>query len=525
MSKQAQTPQDSLTGLKRELLELTALYEISKAINSSLDLEKITRSVLEILHEKMGMERGTLTLLDSRTRDLIIEVAHGLGRQEIERGRYRIGEGITGKVVEAGEPIVVPNVGNEPLFLNRTGARGDIKRSNISFICVPIKLEQKTIGALSVDRLFKENISFEEDLRLLTIISTMVAQAVRIQQMYQKEKEKLANENILLKRELKKKFHPDNIIGESKRMTDVYEAIEQVSSSRATVMIRGESGTGKEMIAHAIHYNSDRADAPFIKISCAALPETLLESELFGYEKGAFTGAAGNKVGRFEMANGGTLFLDEIGDISPSIQVKLLRVLQEKEFERLGGTHTIKVDIRLITATNKDLEAEVQGGKFREDLYYRLNVIPVFMPSLRERKEDIPLLANHFLQKSAKENKKSVKFFSAEALDYLSHYSWPGNVRELENAIERAVVLCKSDTLTPDLFPIPGIKRQPSSALSSGADPADLNVPLPEAVSAIEKKMIQEALNQTKGNQRKAAQLLGITERMLGYKAKTYGLK
>lgn len=525
-------PQEALTGLKREVLELSTLNEISKAITSSLDLEKITRSVLEILHERMGMERGTLTLLDSQTGDLIIEVAHGLGRQEIERGRYRVGEGITGKVVEAGEPIVVPNVGNEPLFLNRTGARGDIKRGNISFICVPIKLDKKTIGALSVDRLFQESISFEEDVRLLTIIGSMVAQAVRIQQLLKKEKEKLTNENLLLKKELKKKFHPENIIGESKRMADVYEAIEQVSQSRATVMIRGESGTGKEMIAHAIHYNSDRADAPFIKVSCAALPETLLESELFGYEKGAFTGATANKMGRFEMANGGTLFLDEIGDISASTQVKLLRVLQEKEFERVGGTQTIRVDIRLITATNKDLEAEVQENKFREDLYYRLNVIPILLPALRERKGDVPALANHFLQKSTEENRKKVKYFSAEALEYLTNYSWPGNVRELENAIERAVVLCKGDTLTPDLFPIPGIKRsqelqKPVPQTSSAPHQAvsDLNVPLTEAVSAMEKKMIQDALNQTKGNQRKAAQILGITERMLGYKVKTYGLK
>ena len=229
------------------------------------------------------------------------------------------------------------------------------------------------------------------------------------------------------------------------------------------------------------------------------------------------------------MANGGTLFLDEIGDISQSTQVKLLRVLQEKEFERLGGTHTIKVDIRLIAATNKDLEAEVQAGKFREDLYYRLNVIPILLPSLRERKEDVPALANYFLQKSTKENGKKVKFFSDEAMDYLVNYSWPGNVRELENAIERAVVLCKSDTLTPDLFPIPGIKRHqatPPNQLSSGSfSPADLTQPLPDAVSSMEKKMIQEALSQTKGNQRKAAQLLGITERMLGYKVKTYGLK
>jgi Nif-specific regulatory protein len=514
----------SLSGLQRELNELTTLYEISKAMNDSLDLEVIMTQILKVLHENMGMERGTLTLLDSRTGELIISVAHGLDKQEMGRGRYRIGEGITGKVVEAGEPIVVPNVGDEPLFLNRTGARGDISRNNISFICVPIKLDNKTIGAFSVDRLFQENISFQEDVRLLTIISSMVAQAVRIHQLHEKEKEKLTTENQLLKRELKKKFHPKNIIGESKRMADVYASIELVSQTRATVMLRGESGTGKELVAHAIHYNSDRSDGPFIKISCAALPETLLESELFGYEKGAFTGANNNKIGRFEMAHGGTLFLDEIGDIPASTQVKLLRVLQEKEFERLGGTQTVHVDIRLITATNKDLEADVQAGKFREDLYYRLNVIPIFLPSLRDRKEDIPQLVNHFLLKANEENRKKVKFISDAAMDYLVGYTWPGNVRELENAIERAVVLCKSDTLTPDLFPIPGIKKHPSTGeremISKEAESL-----LPDAVANLEKQLIQEAMEKTSSNQRKAAQLLGITERILGYKLKTYGLK
>ena len=525
MNKNLSHHQESLTGLKRELAELATLYEISKAIHSSLDLEKVTREVLDVLHKRMGMERGTLTLLDSRTGELIIEVAEGLGKAEIERGRYRVGEGITGKVVEAGEPIVVPNVGNEPLFLNRTKSRGDIKRSNISFICVPIKLDKKTIGALSVDRLFQENISFEEDIRLLSIIASIVAQAVHIHQIHEKEKEKLTNENLLLKRELKKKFHPANMIGESKRMTEVYEAIGQVSQSRATVMLRGESGTGKERVAHAIHYNSNRADAPFIKISCAALPETLLESELFGYEKGAFTGAMMNKMGRFELAHSGTLFLDEIGDISPGTQVKLLRVLQEKEFERVGGTHTIRVDIRLIAATNKDLEAEVRAGKFREDLYYRLNVIPIFLPPLRERKEDIPALANHFLLKANHENLKDVHFFSDDAMDYLIHYDWPGNVRELENAIERAVVLCKSDTLTPELFPIPGIKKHAlesprvSGALSDGA-----HLSMTGTVAEIEKKMIRDALASAGGNKRKTAQMLGITERILGYKIKTYSI-
>ncbi len=517
---------DSVLALQRKLQESTALYEVSKAINSSVNLEVVTKAVMSILHDKMGMERGTLTLLDARTGELVVEAAHGLDKKAIEKGRYRVGEGITGKVVEAGEPIAVPNVGNEPLFLNRTKSR-DLTRDNISFICVPIKLDQKTIGALSVDRLFSEDISLEEDVRLLTIISSMITQAVHIHMLHEKEKEKLTQENILLKRELKKKFHPANIIGESKRMTDVYEAIETVSQSKATVMLRGESGTGKEMIAHAVHYNSNRSNGPFIKISCAALPETLLESELFGYEKGAFTGAMNSKPGRFEMANGGTLFLDEIGDISPSTQVKLLRVLQEKEFERVGGTQTIRVDIRLITATNKDLESEVQKGKFREDLYYRLNVIPIFLPALRERREDISLLLEFFLRKANEENRKDVKFISDATMEKLVDYAWPGNVRELENAVERAVVLCKSDTLTPDLFPILGVKKNENGSPSlSGVPASETGTGLfAEKVEALERQLIQDALQKTGGNQRKAAALLGVTERILGYKLKTYGLK
>ncbi len=514
------------SNLKRELIEITALYEISKAINSSLDLEKIMEQVLKILHEKMAMERGTLCLLDEDNDEISIEVARGLSEQEIERGRYQLGEGITGRVVEAGEPIIVKNVGKEPLFLNRTRARGDLKRSNISFFCVPIKLDAKTIGALSVDRLFQQDISLEEDLRLLTIISSMVAQAVRIHQMVEKEKSRLEDENLRLKRELKKRFHPSNILGESKRMQDVYDTIELVSKSKATVLLRGESGTGKELIAHAIHYHSERAEKPFIKLSCAALPETLLESELFGYEKGAFTGALTNKIGRFEMAHSGTLFLDEIGDLPLSTQIKLLRVLQEREFERLGGMHTVRVDIRLIAATNKDLEKEVREGRFREDLYYRLNVVSLFLPPLRERREDIPLLVNHFFKKASAENKKGVKYISDEAMEILMNYVWPGNVRELENALERAVVLCKGETLKPDLFPIPqdgkgpgltSFNPEPSGEPVSGA--------LPQAVESLEKRMIESALQKTGGNQRRAAQLLGLTERMIGYKIKQYGLK
>ncbi len=502
--------------------ELSALSEISTAISSSLNLETVMQNILKILHEQLGMERGTISLLDPETKELSIEVATGLDLEEIKRGRYKIGEGITGKVVAAGEPIVVPNVGKEPLFLNRTKSR-DLTRSNIAFLCVPIKLRNKTIGALSADRLFQEDISFDEDVRVLTIISSMIAQAVRIHQLVEKEKESLTTENLRLKSELKKKFHPVNIVGDSKRMADVYSSISLVSSTKATVLIRGESGTGKELVARAVHYNSDRADKPFIKVSCAALPESLLESELFGYEKGAFTGANAMKCGRFELAHTGTLFLDEIGDIPLSTQVKLLRVLQEKEFERVGGVDTIRADIRLIAATNKDLEREVQQGRFREDLYYRLNVVPIFMPPLRERKEDLSFLVKHFLERSSQENNKQARRVSDEAWKYIMNYSWPGNVRELENAIERAVIMCKAEVIGREHFPI-DLRANIKPIHSNVTDAANGALTMPEAVETLERQMIHEALQKSGGNKRKAANMLGLTERILGYKVKQYNL-
>lgn len=520
---------DTIQGLRREIMEVQTLYEISRCLNTADPMEKRLHSVLDVLHQKMGMARGTLALLDTDKSTLKVEVAHGLDEQAKKRGSYKVGEGITGKVVQAGEPIVVPNIDKEPLFLNKTRAREHLDRSKIAFLCVPIKLDQDTIGALSVDRLFHEDVSFQEDIRLLSIISAMIAQAVQI---YLRRTE-LQDENTRLKRELAKKFRPSNIVGESKRIHDVLASIEMVSQSKATVLIRGETGTGKELVAHAIHYASDRTAGPFVKVSCAALPDTLLEAELFGHEKGSFTGALASRQGRFEMAHQGTLFLDEIGDIALSTQIKLLRVLQEKEFERVGGTKTIKVDIRLITATNRDLEKLVREGKFREDLYYRLNVVPIFLPALRERREDIPLLVDFFLAQANKENGKKVKYVSDAAMKYLMAYAWPGNIRELQNAVERAVVLCKGDTIEPGLFPIPGHKDSPglthfepsenlSGAENSMSSQENVEGDMPTAVRLLEEKMIRTALKKTGGNQRRAAKILGLTERILGYKIKNY---
>jgi len=340
----------------------------------------------------------------------------------------------------------------------------------------------------------------------------------------------LEEENKELKQELfRERYDQGRLIAQSGKMKELLKTVDKIASSNASVLIEGESGTGKELIARRIHELSARRQHPFIAVHCAALTDTLLSSELFGHEKGAFTGAADRKKGRFERAHEGSLFLDEIGEITQDTQVKLLRVLQEGEFERVGGTKTIKVDVRLIAATNKTLLNEVQQHKFREDLYYRLNVVPIRLPPLRERREDIPLLVAHFLKQTSLESNKKVRYVSDEAMAYLMNYYWPGNIRELQNAVERAVILCKSDTLEADLFPIPGEKGHPAvihfKPVRATDRPEGDNASLSSAVEALEKSLIQEALHSQGGNQRKAAKVLGVTERILGYKIKNYGLK
>jgi len=498
-------------------LKVKVLVEISEALASTLNLEKTLYSILKVLSESLAMERGTITLVNPQTNELHIEVAYGLTKEEKERGRYKIGEGVTGKVVESGKPMVVPDIKAEPLFLNRTQARKNLEERKFSFLCVPIKVGSRVIGALSVDRLFKGDTSYEEDVNLLTIIASMIGQAVKVRELAEKEKEAIVSENLKLRQQIKGKYKFENIIYSSPIMESVLEAAMQVAESQATVLLQGESGTGKELVASAIHYASPRANKPFIKVACAALPENLLESELFGYEKGAFTGAVERKAGRFELANGGTIFLDEIGDLSLTTQVKLLRVLQEKEFERLGGTQTIKVDVRVICATHRNLEKMIKEGKFREDLFYRISVFPIYLPALRERKEDIPLLVDYFIEKYSKENKKKIKGLNRAALDLLMAYDWPGNVRELENVIERAVVICQKDFITPKELPASLFREKEVELPAEGTS-------LPEIIEAIEKQRIEEALKKYK-TQRQAAKALGITERILGYKIKKYKIE
>jgi len=494
-------------------IKVKVLVDISEALSKALDLQSALDSILRVLSDTLEMQRGTITLVDPNTNELHIQIAHGLSAAEKERGRYKIGEGITGKVVETGLPMVVQDIGSDPSFLNKTKSR-DLEARKYAFLCVPIKAGNKVIGALSVDHLFKGDISYEEDVKLLIIIASMVGQAVKIRELAEKDKQAVISENIKLRQELKGKHKFGDIIYGSRAMESVLSVASQVAESQATVLIGGESGTGKEMIAAAVHYLSPRANKPFIKVACASLPENLLESELFGYERGAFTGALERKPGRFEMANGGTLFLDEIGDMTLSTQVKLLRVLQEKEFERLGGTQTIKTDVRVICATHRDIEKMVKEGKFREDLFYRINVFPLMLPPLRDRKEDIPLLADHFIAKYAAENKKKIKGINRAALDILMGYSWPGNVRELENVMERAVVLCQKDLISPAELPANIQKTSEMNIVPEGMS-------LPDLIASIEKQRIIDALEKHK-TQKAAAKALGITERMLGYKIKNY---
>ena len=322
------------------------------------------------------------------------------------------------------------------------------------------------------------------------------------------EKQALVLENRDLRAKLETMQNPSSFVGSSLPVRQLLEMVYQVAPSTATVLLTGESGTGKEVLARLVHRHSARANRPFIALNCAAIPESILESELFGYEKGAFTGAVGRKEGRFKLADGGTLLLDEIGDISPSVQVKLLRVLQEGQFERLGGTHTLSVDVRIIAASKKNLAEEVKLGKFREDLFYRLNVIQMELPALRERREDIPLLADHFLQLFTRKNQKVVRGIQREAMSALSAYDWPGNVRELENTIERAVVLAKEEVITIDSLPV-AIGGQKDVASSS------LSIPLGTPLHEVELRLIRETLKLTEGDKKRAAQLLGIATRTI----------
>jgi Nif-specific regulatory protein len=496
--------------------QIACLYEISQAL-SNTDLKASLKKVLSILGNHMGILRGSISILDYNTGEIHIEVAYGLSEEARRRGRYRLGEGITGEVVATGKPILVPVISNEPKFLDRTRSRSETEKRYTSFFCVPIKVGNQVLGTLSIDKRLEEEEYLQKDLKFLTVVAALIAQTVYNLLAFEAEKKRLEEENIKLRQKLIEKYDfKHSLVGRSKEMEEVLNLVARAAQSDATVLIRGESGTGKELVANAIHYNSSRAKRPFVKINCAALPETLIESELFGHEKGAFSGAHTTKKGQFELANGGTIFLDEISELNLHLQAKLLRVLQEKEFYRVGGTKPIKVNVRVIAASNQDLEEATRKGKFREDLYYRLNVFPIYIPPLRERRTDILLLAEHFLEEFNKKYNKHIARISTPAIDLLLKYHWPGNVRELRNCIERAVIICDENVIRSYHLP-PSLQTAESTQTQKGTS-------LKLAVENLEKEMIIEALKATKGNCSQAAKRLDTTLRILTYKVKKYGI-
>ncbi|MDD5677981.1 MAG: sigma 54-interacting transcriptional regulator [Kiritimatiellae bacterium] len=526
----------------REGRELGLLTRMGEVLGSALDPNSFFEQTMKALANELGMVRGTIVLLDKTCNRLKIVAAHGLSDEEQSRGQYAIGEGITGQVVKTGVAEIIPDIGKNGRFLNRTIARKNDIAGPIAFICVPLKVDDEIVGALSVDRPFAFDSALQKDLRMLSIVATIVSQVLKINSLIRVEKEEILDRDQGRLRELRSRYRLDNVIGESEAIRKVMAMAATAAKSRASILVTGETGTGKELVAKVVHYNSARTSGPLIKVNCGALPEDLLESELFGHVKGAFTGALHDRKGRFEMADGGTLFLDEIGEMSPRLQVKLLRVLQEREFEPVGSPRTVAVNVRVVTATSKDLREEVRKGRFREDLYYRLNVIPIHLPPLRERREDIPLLINHFLEIFNRENHKNVRKLSRKVLDILLDYPWPGNVRELENCMERVVVMIEGDALSADLLPSEILdhdrqgslkRKQPSSAdildiraaaerLCAGTnDLASARILL---LQTMEEVVIRHGLLK-KASQRDLANKLGISRMTLRKKLQSYDLK
>lgn len=499
----------------QRITQLETLYKISKIFPAGTGHKHGLAEVLNVLDSKLGLNRGTITVLTPSSNEVMIEATHNLSEEYSSKIRYRIGEGVTGKVMETGKAMIVPRISQEPLFLNRF-ERWNVTKEELSFICVPISIDNEVIGTISVDRPYDEKAPLEEEMRILSVVASMIANNMRTRREAAIQRQLLEDENLRLRHELEGRFRPENIIGNSNAMRDVYRQVQQVAKSDTTILIRGESGTGKGLVAHAIHYVSLRAKSPLIKVNCTALNENLLESELFGHEKGAFTGAIQNRRGRLEEANNGTIFLDEIGDFSPATQVRLLRVLQEREFERVGSNLTLKTNARIITATNRDLEKAVEDGGFRQDLYYRINVFPIFLPPLRDRKDDILLLADHFVGLYSRKISKDVRRISTSAINMMVSYHWPGNVRELENCIERAVLLSTDGVIHGHHLPPTLQTSDASGTIGVGS--------LKERTNLFERDLIIDALKRCNGNLAAAARDLKTSARIIRYKVKELGI-
>jgi len=552
--------------------ELDAVYEVGKTLATSLDVAKTFREALNYLLHAFDWRRAFVVLADASNSRLLGLCAVGLSPDEQLRLAFMPGEGVVGRVFASSVQALVPDVHTEPLFLNRTGGADQTPGTAVAMLATPIRADRRTVGVLAVDCLNPdESRMFADDLRVLKMVATLMGQALLLQRSVSAGHAAMQDEVRRMHKALKTSQQIEHVVGVSAPMREVFTQVHQVAPSRTTVLLRGESGTGKEVIARAIHSLSPRKGEAFVCVNCAALTESLLESELFGHEKGSFTGAQSQRKGRFELAHGGTLFLDEIGDISASFQAKLLRVLQERQFERVGGATPVKVDVRLILATNRNLERMVQAGEFRADLYYRINVVSIQLPPLRERREDIPAMAQHFLDRFNREN-ASMRRFNPAALRVLSSCYWPGNVRELENCVERTATMAQDEVISDLAFPcqgnrcltqvlhhidredavrpgrlasipiteVPGVPpRAPAEEpVAAPAEPWPDNVPA--AVGAASEAHEQAASDgKPEGEhdrlvwamercgwvQAKAARLLKISPRQMGYALRKYGIE
>ncbi len=493
------------------------LSQISQALIQEMSTREIMDLAVSTLFEGLeNVKRVGLTIFNRETGSVFLESAAGYTDEERQKGIYRLGEGVTGWTVQSGLPIIIPQISKDTNFLNRTGARTPEDIKDLAFLCVPVKMGSQVLGTLSLERTTAGSYSLTQDQEVLFVIAAMIAQSVELHQARDEENTKLRRENSRLQEQLKNTFHPSHIIGNSTPMRQVFGYLEKVYNKTTPVLILGETGVGKEVVASALHYNSPRASGPFIKFNCAALPENLADSELFGHEKGSFTGAVAMRKGRFEEADGGSIFLDEVGELTLPIQAKLLRVLQQRELERVGGNKTICVDIRLIAATNRDLPTMIKNGQFREDLFYRLNIFPITLPPLRERGSDLLLLADFFVEKYSKAHNPAVRRISTPAIELLSTYHWPGNVRELENVIERAVILADDGVIHAYNLP-PSLQ----SAESSGTRYTGT---LETMLEKVEKEMLVESVKSSQGNMAQAARDLGLTERVMALRMKKYNL-
>jgi len=477
---------------------LEALSRISYNINTLQEINPLLEKIMDIAIQTLDAERGFILLKKSAS-DFDIKTARNI-TNDVAMDLTQVSKSVVHQALDYGEPIISYNVQTDERF---KGAQSIMVQHIQSVACVPLKIKQRSIGVIYLDSVLRKSKFTDNSLLFLKIFAHQAAIAIENAELY----EALQLENLQLRQQIQQANLFDEIIGSSASMQKVFDLMNNILNSDVTALIQGESGTGKELIARALHYNGIRKNKSFLALFCGVLPESLLESELLGHKKGAFTGATADKKGLFEAAHTGSFFLDEVGELTPKIQIQLLRVLQEGEIKRVGETHLRRVDVRIIAATNKNLFQEVKKGNFREDLYYRLNVITINLPPLRERGKDVELLAHYFLHKFTKRTKKAVKGFSADTLKRINLYNWPGNVRELENTVERAVILARESFIKPDDLQLPGREIELTSA---------------KKLRDVEQQLVLKILAETNNNITEAAQILGVSRRWLHYRLKEW---